>query len=117
MLIRNADGTYDGDRFDVIGILKDSSTGRFHACIWLEAPMPGLPDPDPNAIRLKSKMHHTIGADTFEGAIEHVQELRTKFKVDDTNVWTKPEQVVERNFAQEGFADVMLVPNWLKKAG
>lgn len=113
-MFRNADGSYDMGRFDVLGILKDSSTGRFHACVWLEHPFPGASEPNPDLIRMKSKLHHTAGADTFEGAVQHVNELRSKFKVSDTNVWIRPEQMVERNFAQDGFADIVMVQNWLK---
>lgn len=116
MMLRNDDGTYEMGPFDVLGILKDSSTGRFHACVWLEHPFPGVPDPNPDLIRLKSKMHHTAGADTFEGALVHVQELHTQIKVSEANLWLKPEQVVERDFSNDGFADVMVVGNWLKEA-
>jgi hypothetical protein len=116
MMLRNEDGTYDMGRFDVLGILKDTSTGRFHACLWLEHPLPGVPEPDPELVRLKSKMHHTVGADTFEGAVEHVKELHLKVKVSETNLWIKPEQVAERDFNQQGYADVLVVRNWLKTA-
>jgi hypothetical protein len=110
MLIRTDTGHLAGP-FDVIGIMKDVSTGRFHACIWEEYPMPGSQPPD-TFVRLKSKMHHTVGAETFEGAVEHVEGMRTKIVIDDANVWIAPQQVVDRDFAVEGFASVTVVPNW-----
>jgi hypothetical protein len=113
MLLANGDGTYTAGPLDVIGILKDASTGRFHACIWLEHPLPGGGPPS-NIVRLKSKMHHTEGAATWEVALKHVQELCRKIVIDDDNVWIKPEQVVERDFSIAGYADVMIVPSWKK---
>ena len=110
MLLRTDTGFIAGP-FDVIGIMKDTSTHRFHACVWEEKPMPGGQPPD-TSVRLKSKMHHYAGADTFEGAVAHVAELRLKIEIDDANVWTALEQLVVRDFNAEGYAEVVIVPNW-----
>ncbi len=77
--------------------------------------MPGVFDPQPQLVRLKSKMHHTTGADTYDGAVQHAQELRLKFKVEDANFWVNPERVVERDFETDGFASVLILPNWLNQ--
>lgn len=112
MLLRTDTG-YVAGTYDALGIVKDISTGRFHAFVWEEKPFPGGQQPD-TAIRLKSKMHHTVGADTFEGALGHVADLRKKIEVSDDNVWTKAEQVIERDFQTDGYADVLVLPNWKK---
>lgn len=115
MMFPNDDGTFTLGKYDVWGIMQDTSTGRFHACLWLEAPLPG-PYEERSFVRLKSKFHHTVGAETFEVALEHVTELRGKFKIDDDNVWTHPSQVVQRDFKTEGYAEVVIVPNWKKES-
>lgn len=113
-MIANGDGTFTLGKYDVWGILQDTSTGRFHACLWLESPLPGPYEEPTTFVRLKSKMHHTVGAATFEEAVEHVKELLKKFKLDDDNVWVHRSQVVERDFSNEGYADVCTLPNWKK---
>jgi hypothetical protein len=87
--------------------MKDTSTGRFHATYWEEKPLPGgAPE---TIVRLKSKMHHTTGAETFEGALEHIREMREQIQIQDANVWTTLDKVVERNFTSESFATVTVV--------
>jgi len=110
MLIKDGD-KYHAGNFDVIGIMKDTSTGRFHACVWEEHFMPGPEQPE-TFVRLKSKMHHTAGADTYEGGLEHVRQLREQVVIAEENVWIKPEQVVERDFDVQGYAEVVVVPRW-----
>ena len=50
-------------------------TKRFHVVMFEERPMPGPYDPDAKFIRFKSRGHHTTGAETFEEAQGHIQEL------------------------------------------
>jgi len=107
MLWQNEGGGFTAGSCDVIGIVKDTSTGRFHATYWEEKPLPGG-GPETVA-RLKSKMHHTTGAETFDEALAHVREMREKIRIDDARVWTAPEKVVERNFETETLASVIVV--------
>jgi hypothetical protein len=108
-MIQNEKGGYTLGPYDLLGIMRDTSTGRFHAAVWLENPLPG----DYEAlsfVRLKNKFHHTAGSETYEGAVEHVAELRKKFDIADSNVWTARPQVVDRDFARDGYAEVVMVP-------
>lgn len=110
MMIPKDDGTYITGPFDVIGILHDTAKERFHACLWVDHPLPG--GSPPGVVRLKSKLHHTEGSESFEGAVQHAHEMREKIEVADRNVWLERERVVARNFDKDGFADVMVVPDW-----
>jgi hypothetical protein len=92
MRLDNGDGTWTFGPLDIICILKHVETGRFHVAIFEERPMPG---PVPNVsdmkfIRLKNGMHHTTGAETLEGSLAQMAELRSKAKFLETNVATKP---------------------------
>lgn len=87
MLIQNSDGTMTAGPKDIICILNDQSSGKYHAAFFEEAPLPGNPT-DIGFVRLKSKMHHTQGSDTLEGAKEHVKGMLEKIIVDDANVWS-----------------------------
>ncbi len=112
MLIDNGNGTHTAGSADVLCILKDVTTERFHAAFFEESPMPGPVKPimELDFIRLKSKMHHTGGADTLDGALEHLKELSEKVKVPDTNVWKEP-------IDWDGVPGIVwMLPNWLKKA-
>lgn len=116
-LIPKGDGQgYITGPYDVLGIMQDVSTGRFHACLWLEAPLPSQHGESDSIVRLKSKFHHTAGAETFEGALAHVAELRQKIEIEDSNVWTDPSQVVGKDFTNHGYADICIVPNWRTNA-
>lgn len=87
MILQRDDGTCDVGPLDIICILK-LPAGTFHAAFFEEAPMPGPVQPIDSLtfVRLKSKMHHTGGALTLEGAQEHLDELRLKIHLPDTNV-------------------------------
>ena len=67
MLSNNGDGTYTLGPADVMCIFK-LPTGRHHVAILEESPMPGPPQPLDalSFLRLRSKMHHTGGAETLE---------------------------------------------------
>ena len=51
------------------------TTNRYHVVMFQEKPMPGPYNPDQTFIRFKSRGHHTIGAETFEEAQVHLQEM------------------------------------------
>lgn len=111
------DGTLKADPFDLLGVVKDTSTGRYHMTLWLEHPLPSQGWANENStgpIRLKSKLHHTAGAETFEGALEHLRELRKKLAIDDVCVWDSPDLCFARNFVEDGFASVLMMGNWRK---
>lgn len=89
MMLDNGDGTYTGGPFDVITIWHDMTSGRYHAVLFNESPLPGPVGEakDTMLIRLKSKMHHTGGAETFEEALDHLEDLAEKIKLPEENVW------------------------------
>jgi len=63
-------------------IVKDMSTGRFHVMYWREAPLPsqgGEPIEKLEFLRFKSGGHHTEGAEDWQGAMEHLAEVREGF--------------------------------------
>lgn len=92
MLINNGDGTFTAGPLDVLCILHNVKKGRFHAAFFEESPFPGpVPDVDDvKVVRLKSKAHHTEGAETLEGALEHLDDLAAQIQVPPENIWRKP---------------------------
>jgi|SRR5688572_847337 len=110
MMIPKGDGTYATGPRDVLGILHDTARERFHACLWEERPLPG--GHPPGFVRLESKIHHTEGSPSFEGALEHVRTMREKIDVLEDNVWTQRDRVVAQNFDKLGFASILLVRDW-----
>lgn len=110
MLIEKEKGVFLGGAADIICILKLPG-GTFHVAFYEEHPMPGPIQPikDLDFIRLKSRMHHTVGAPTLEGAQKHFDDMRTKIKIPDSNV--------ARNMALEMDDPVstLVLPNWIKK--
>jgi hypothetical protein len=112
MLIDKGDGTYAAGPLDVIFIYHHVEAGTFHPVFYEEHPMPGPVGPynELEFVRLFSKMHHTRGAPTLEGAQELLAEMRTTIKVEDHNVES------EHPMPWDGeLGDVMIVPNWRKK--
>jgi hypothetical protein len=109
MLIDNGDGSYMTGPLDVLCILHDQTTGRFHPAFFEEAPFPGpRPDlEDLKVVRLKSKMHHTEGAATLEEAMPLLDELAGRIRVRTTNIWRDP-----RPWDGQ-LAVVWLLANWL----
>lgn len=107
MLIGKDDGTFVGGPLDVIMILMKKDGGTFHVCFVEEYPLPGPRKEveETVVVRLKSKMHHTQGATTFLGALEHLEEMRKNISLPNENVWLEP-----REWDGEPF--VMVVPNW-----
>ena len=110
MMLSNPDGTFMGGPLDVLCILHDVNTGRYHPAFFEEAPFPG-PVADVRAttiVRLKSKMHHTGGFATLAEAVDNLDnDLSVKLKVPPTNVWRAP-----RDWDGE-LGIVWLEPNWL----
>lgn len=94
MMLNNGDGTHTGGPYDVIMILHNVKTNRFHVAFYEEALFPGGVDAETNQgiVRLKSKMHHTAGADTLEEAMIHLEDLRKKLHLPDQNVWKEPRE-------------------------
>lgn len=108
MMIPRGDGTYDGGFHDVIMILHDAKTGRFHAAFFEEHPW--CPDSG-GSVRLKSKMHHTEGSPTLEGAQEHAKKLAESIHLPPENIWTdKPQE----GWDAENMAVVWMFPDWRK---
>jgi hypothetical protein len=92
MLIDNGNGTFEAGELDVLCILHDENTGKYHAAFFEEHPMPGeiKPIEETNLVRLLSKMHHTEGSTTLEGAIKHLNDLATMINVPKENIWRDP---------------------------
>lgn len=92
MMMRNVDGTYTCGSLDVLCILHNVNTNRYHAAFFEEHPLPGEVKPveETEIVRLKSKMHHTGGSDTLDGALEHLKELSEKIIVPEENIWKEP---------------------------
>lgn len=89
MLISNGDGTFTAAALDVLMILHHVEAGTYHAAFFEEAPPPGPVQDvaDVYVVRLRSKMHHTTGSPTLEGAQQHLDELAAKICVPDENRW------------------------------
>ena len=89
MLISNGDGTYTAAALDVLMILHHVEAGTYHAAFFEEAPPPGPVQEvsDVRVVRLRSKMHHTTGATSLEGAQAHLDELAVKVLVLPENLW------------------------------
>lgn len=108
MLLSNNDGTYTAGPLDVLCILHDTTTGRYHAAFFEEAPFPG-PRPEVfegRAVRLKSKMHHTTGAASLAGAQAHLDDMAKMIAVPPENLWLEPKP-------WDGeIGIVWMVPNW-----
>ena len=108
MLIRNDKGTFSAGPLDLICILKDVESGRYHAAFFEDRPLPGHSTAmeDSTIVRLRSKMHHTAGAETLEEAKQHVAEMREQIEIDDLSVCEKP-------VAWDGqIGTVCVLPNW-----
>lgn len=110
MIINNGDGTLTMGPADVICVFR-LPTGRYHLAILEEKPMPGplVPIDELDIVRLKSDGHHTIGAETLEGAQKHIAEYRQKLIVDDANV------VADVAFEIADPVCVLHVRNWIKE--
>lgn len=109
MLIDNKNGTYTAGQADIIVILHLPS-GTFHPAFFEEHPLPGQTKPiiEESFLRLKSKMHHTQGALTLEGAQKLLDEMRDKIILPDANVIRdKAIDVMEP-------VNTWILPNWIK---
>jgi len=94
MMIQNGDGTFTGGPLDVLCVLHDVTTGKYHPAFFEEAPMPGsVADvQDVKIVRLKSKMHHTGGFINLEEAHKSLDELCAQIRVTPENIWRKPRE-------------------------
>lgn len=92
MMIDKGNGTYEAGPLDVLCILHDVNTGKYHAAFFEESPFPGKVESmeEMEVVRLKSKMHHTAGSETLDGALAHLKELSEKIIVPDENVKKEP---------------------------
>lgn len=109
MLIDQGDGTFLAGPADIMCILGLPS-GKFHVAFFEEKPMSGpvRPIEELAVIRLKSKMHHTQGASTLEGAREQIRELRERIVITDGSVMTDEVITVEDPVS------TWILPNWIK---
>lgn len=112
MLIPAGDGTFTGGLLDVLVVLHDVGADTYHAAFYEERPMPGpigSVDQEPY-VRLRSKMHHTQGSTTFEGALVHLDEVARRIVLDDANVYRAAA------VPWDGEPNMMIVENW-RRAG
>lgn len=114
MLILKGDGTYDGGPLDVILILGNVHTKKFHVALFEESPFPG-PVPDiqnMKVVRLKSKMHHTGGATDWAEAQIQMDDLCAKIALPESNV------LRSEVFVWDGELGITLLSNnWLSEGG
>ncbi len=108
MLIKKQDDTCMAGPLDIICIMKLPS-GTYHVAFLEESPFPGevLAPKDTPFVRLKSKMHHTVGAQTFEGALVHLRDTRKKIELPDANV------IEDAAIEVDDPVSVWTVSNWL----
>lgn len=92
MMIDNGNGTFTAGGLDVLCILHDVNTDKYHAAFFEEKPFPGKAKSieETDIVRLQSKMHHTSGSDTLNGALEHLKELSEKIIVLKENIKKDP---------------------------
>lgn len=109
MLLQQDNGTFLAGPADIICILQ-LPKGIYHAAFFEEHPMAGQTKPinELEFLRLKSKMHHTTGADTLEGAQEHVKEMREKIILSDDNI------MIDEAIPVTDPVNVWPVLNWTK---
>jgi hypothetical protein len=87
MLFRNGDG-YLGGPLDVMLILHHQAAGTYHPAFFEFAPFPGTEgNCDVDVVRLRSRMHQTVGVATFELALGLLEDLALKIQVPASNVW------------------------------
>jgi hypothetical protein len=110
MMIDNGNGTFTAGEADIICILK-LPTNTYHVAFFEEHPFAGQVKPikEEPMLRLKSKMHHTKGSLTLEGAQVHLDDMRTKLIVLDSNV------IRDRAIEVQDPVNVWVVPNWIKE--
>jgi hypothetical protein len=113
MLIEKDNGTYTGGPLDVLCILHDVTTDKFHPAFFEEKPFPGpiLGVTEADIVRLKSKMHHTEGFSTLPEALVGLDEFALKIEVPASNLWRYP-----REWDGE-LGIVWVLQNWVKMKG
>lgn len=110
MMVSNGDGTFTAGGLDLLCILYDVNKNSYHAAFFEESPMPGEVKSveETDIVRLKSRMHHTGGSDTLDGALKHLKGLSEKIIVPEENIWKEP---IEWN-GQIGVT--LIIDNWRK---
>lgn len=113
MLLKSGTGWLAGP-FDVVSIIKNVRTGKFHVYFVCERSIPGQGGKNPSdmpGFALRSQLVDEQGTDTYEAAVEELTKLREKLSISDENVWSKPEQVLERD-CSEGFVTTLFALPW-----
>ena len=92
MMKDNGNGTFTAGGLDVLCILHDVNTDRYHAAFFEEKPLPGKIKSieETDIVRLQSKMHHASGSDTLDVALKHLKELSEKIIVPEENIKKEP---------------------------
>lgn len=95
---------------DVICILR-LPTGTYHVAFFEERPFPGPVQDvsETSIVRLSSKMHHTQGAPTLEGAQIHLGEMRETLQISDINV------IGDVAIEVEDPVSTWTLPNWVSQ--
>jgi hypothetical protein len=110
MLIENDDGTHSAGPLDLVLFLYHEETQRFHVAFFEESPLPGpvRPIEETTVVRLKSKMHHTAGAQSWEEAQTQLAEFLTKLKVPENNIIRDSFLIWDGQLGK-----TLISPNWL----
>lgn len=117
MFFRTENGLAAGP-WDVVAIVQDHGTGRYHSIFMEDRPMPGGnqgKDGKVKFIRLKSKMHHTGGFETLPEAQKSIDDMLEKgsLAIDPLNLMGL---IVIDGWTASDPAVVQLLPNW-REAG
>lgn len=111
MLINMGDGTFTGGPLDVLLVLRNQETGRFHVSFVAEhlPPGPVKDSIETEVVRLRADMTHTAGVSTFEQAQAEIDAMRAKITLRDQNV------VRDGFYEWNGVPLAMLANNWLRE--
>ena len=90
MMMDNGDGSFIAGGLDVLCILHNVNTNRYHAAFFEEKPYKIQPIEETDIVRLQCKMHHTSGSETLEGALEELEKLSEKIIISKENIMNTP---------------------------
>lgn len=109
-MLMQLNGKWQAGEADILCILRLPGE-KYHVAIYEEHPLPGSVEAIDSLefLRLKSKMHHTLGNDTLAEAQSNAAELRKGVTFADSNVYLDAAITVEDPVGQ------FIVPNWTRK--
>ena len=88
-MLQNQDALTFGP-YDVLVVLQNKHTRRFHAAVFIEAPINEPHDSASQIIRLRSKFHYSMGAANWALAQQQLAALAERFQPPANNVASEP---------------------------